>query len=90
MQEKPTLAGQNEDGVRMLNPRGILAHYRHIKAGVPGRAGCKICTRGLGTMVTSVEKPSPKPVVDEGGGADEEGDSASARADGWPYEKEDR
>ena len=86
MQEKPVITGQDENGVRMLNPRPILAHNRHIKAGVAARNGCLLCKEGVGAMVTSVESPKPEPKLDEDSGADEGGDSPHARADGWPFQ----
>ena len=86
MQEKPVKSSQDENGVRMLNARSILAHNRHIQGGRAERSGCSVCKAGMGAMVNTVEVPTPEPSVVQDTGIDKSGDAASAHPDGWPYE----
>lgn len=88
MQKELDLARKDEDGVRLFDGRRFLAHYRHVKAGVATRDGCAFCEGGVGSVVKDIERPVPKPVVVQGDGTDEEGDTTSPRPNGWPYERE--
>jgi len=75
---------ENEDDVRILDSRGILAHYAHLRS-QPGRKDkrCGFCSYGVGAVVKVVEIEEPKPELVEGDRADEEKDAASSPDRGW-------
>lgn len=81
MQSQSFSDGTNEDEIRLLNGKAVLSHYRHIRS-QPGRKDkrCSFCRDGLGAVITIIEREEPEPVVDKGGGTDEEEDATSAPA----------
>ena len=87
MSEERVVVRENADGVRLLNTRKLLSHNRHVKDGLKTRTGCSGCASGLGTVDTVPQIGEPKADVDEGDGVDKDGDSASAPAGRWPWDK---
>ena len=86
MQEKAAQSVPDEGPVRVLNTRGLLLHHAHLRR-EPAKVlpSCGICTSGMGSIVTTLEKKvvESKPVVDEGDGTNKEGDSTSPPASRW-------
>jgi len=86
MQKQIDQHGKDEDGVRVLKGRTILAHYAHLKTGRGAYPeGCPVCKDGVDGAVAVIEEKKLEPVVDKGDRSDKEGDAASASAGGWPF-----
>lgn len=86
MQEKVAESVSDENTIRVLNTKGLLSHHDHLKR-FPGTlsARCRICTVGMGGIITTFEKKVIEPVdsVDEGDRGDKEGDAAPASGSRW-------
>jgi len=86
MQKQINQSSENEDGVRVLSTRKLLAHYAHLKTGRGAwPQGCGVCKDGVDGAVTVIEKEKPKLVVDKGDRGDEERDPAPSPSSGWPF-----
>lgn len=88
MRESFVITRADEDGIRVLDTRAVLAHNAHIKSrGKVADQGCAFCTTGLGAVVKT---PQSKKVsefgVFQGGGVDEKGSTSPAPDSGKPGE----
>lgn len=81
-------ARKNEDGVRYLNAKRIMAHHAHIsQMGKTYSRGCAMCTGGLSAVYTVVESKVPEVELVEDPGVDEEGNDPFSLSDGGPGRK---
>lgn len=83
MQKETVKPDENEDDLRVLSSRGILAHYAHIKS-QPGRTDerCGFCRSGVGAVITVVEREKSAAELAESDRVDKEKDAAST-SDSW-------
>ncbi len=56
MQRQSKKSDQNEDRVRVLRARPLLAHNAHVKNGRRREKGCAVCQKGLDGVVAIVEE----------------------------------
>jgi len=83
--EEVTIRG-NADGIRVLDVEGFLLHNAH-SASTAFAPRCKICQQGFSAVAKVVQDYVPKPVVVQGDGVDEEGDSSPSPPGWWDYEE---
>ncbi len=89
MSTQSVVPNADEDAVRLLDAKAVLAHYRHIRS-QPGRPDerCGFCRAGVGAVLKIIENPKPKPDVVPDNRVDEEKDSTSA-SDSWGVGREE-
>lgn len=76
---------KNENGIRHLRSKGLLAHYAHLsELGTAKKRGCRICSQGLSGSYHYTKAPVPVPVVDENSRVDKEEDDTPPLSNGWP------
>lgn len=87
MQEATGQFIQGEDRNGVLDLGAIRAHNSHLSIGKGHTERCGICKNGLeGALPAYEEKgPDPETPVDEGDGADKEGDTTSPSGSGAYY-----
>ena len=73
----------DEGDLRVLDVRGILAHYSHVQDEERRRfKGCRYCASPSASFVVAVEAPWMEGQVDKGRGVDATGPSASPPSPG--------
>lgn len=78
-------AGEDEDGVWVLDTRALLPHYAHLKIR-PGKSSqkCAVCVQGVGAILKTVEEAATGndrfARMVQSARADEERDAAFARS----------
>ncbi len=81
MQRQSETSSTNADGERMLDPRAMLLHNRHVQAGrTRDKARCGFCSKGLDGVAPIIEIPDQEPEhsLVEGDRGDEERPASSA------------
>lgn len=89
MPDKAVVVIQDESDLRFLNGKAVLLHHAHLKSGRRNIKGCGLCSNSMGAILTDLKREVPEPKLDEGRGADGEGDSPLPR-DPWGVGEEKR
>ncbi len=84
MRAKGSSARKNENGVRYINGKRLLAHYRHLsKMEEKAHSQCVICTKGFSAAYHVTKGAVPESGVAEGAGVDEKRDGPLSHLDEW-------
>ncbi len=87
----PNVVVYDESRGRRLSLRAVLFHDRHLSAGAPSSTQCGICSQGLEGALEASPQITPsdrESEVVQGGGVDQEGSAAPARAPGSSRRKD--